>query len=63
MDKDRLERFTSGDGDFQMYTLEELMEANKEAEQNKLKPIKASAELDPKKITNFSINQAIDDEL
>ena len=60
MDKDRLERFTSGDGDVQMYTLEELLKNNKKEEK---KPIKASAEPEPKKITDFSINQATNDEL
>lgn len=60
MDKDRLERFTVGDDQVRMYTLEELLK-NKKPEEKK--PIKASAEPQPKKITDFSINQPIDDEL
>lgn len=60
MDKERLERFTSGDDDVRMYTLEELLKNNKKEEKQ---PIKASAEPQPKKITDFSINQPADDEL
>jgi hypothetical protein len=63
MDKDRLDRFTSGDDEFQVYNLEDLIKKKKPEPKPEVKPVTAAIHHDVSKITDFSINQKIDDEL
>lgn len=63
MDKDRLDRFTSGDDEYQVFDLDQLLKKKKAEPKKETKPITAAIKHEVSKITDFSINQKIDDEL
>jgi hypothetical protein len=63
MDEKRLDRFTSGDDEYQVYNLEDLVKKKKPEPAKEVKPVTAAIHHDVSKITDFSINQKVDDEL